>query len=143
MKTLIILIVILCAGMMNCSGPTSELDYPDPEFRQAIIGKWYPVETLYKGVTYPYAGNEECGRDFLEFLVDNKITYVNITSCEERIDHLGTFNVTGYTLTLTDANDREYSMEIARLDTNSMELIYTDNHDGDGTQEEIRYYSRE
>lgn len=143
MKTRKILLMILLAGMMNCSGPASELDYPDPNFTPAIIGIWYPVETLYKGVTYPYTGHEICGRDFLEFLQDSRVNFVNISACEELVDDMGTFRITGYTLTLTDRNLRELSLEINRLDSNSMELLYIDILDGDGVEEEIRFYSRE
>lgn len=143
MKTFNALLVILCAAFMNCTVPAGELNYPDPNYFPAILGKWYPVETLRKGVVFPYGGHEDCGRDFIEFQRSNKINSINILNCEEKTDYSGTFGITGYKLTISYNRAEEYYMQISKLDSVSMELIFTDDLDGDGIDEEIRIYSRE
>ncbi|HSI70692.1 MAG TPA: hypothetical protein VK941_10695 [Gillisia sp.] len=138
-----ILLLVLCPAIMNCSSPAVELSYPDPEYFEVILGKWHPSETISKGISYPYGGHEECGRDFLEFSREGIMKSVNILECREIIDNSGLFNVVGYFLSIQYGENVEVQFEIAKLDASSMELIFIDHLDGDGIGKERRVFLRE
>lgn len=143
MKASTVLILIFCVGILNCCGPADEMDFPDPGYFEIIQGRWYPVETIAKGVSYPYTGHEPCGKDFLEFSQESLVKFVNIHNCIEREDNSGTFSIKGLSLTFYYNKNEEILLKIAHLDSGSLELIYIDNLDGDGVDEETRRYSRE
>lgn len=143
MKASIILLPILCTAFISCSGPADELQFSDPEYFEVILGKWYPSETISKGVIYPYAGHEECGKDFLEFNREGIVESIKILNCRELTDNSGSFNVTGYLLSIQYNENEQIQFEIAKMDGTSMELIFVDQMDGDGVAEERRTYLRE
>lgn len=136
-------LIFLSAFTLNCTVPADELPFPDPENFDLILGKWHPSETISKGESYPYAGHEDCGRDFLEFSRDGLVRSINILDCIELTDNSGSFNVSGYLLSIQYSENEEIHFKIAKLDTESMDLIFIDHYDGDGVTEERRTYLRE
>lgn len=143
MKALNVLFLIFCAGIMVCCGPAEENDSPDPGYFNSIQGKWYPVETISRGVSHLYTGHELCGKDYLAFNRDSSVEFVNIQNCRQYAVNNGTFSISGYRLTLQYNQNEKILLEIVHLDAASMDLIFIDDLDGDGVEEEIRRYSRE
>lgn len=143
MKTSNIWVLILSIAIANCSVPADELPFPDPGYAEGILGQWHPSETIFKGKSYPYTGNEECGKDFLKFAKEGIVESIKIRDCRELIDNSGSFNVAGYVLSIEYSENEQIQFEIAKLDTVSMELIFLDHLDGDGIEEERRIYLRE
>lgn len=142
MKEIIFLLVSFLASVLLTScEPVDDLQDP-VDFTTQIMGKWYPVETISKGTIIPYTGHEDCGRDFLDFSQDYKVQYVDILNCRQRILKYGNFNVTGYLLTINYNEKEKVIMKIANLDAASMDLIFTDDLNGDGVVEETLRYSR-
>lgn len=143
MKASSIVLIIFCAGLINCCSPAEELDLQDLGYFEIIQGKWYPSETISRGVSQPYRGHEECGKDFLEFSRDSSIRFVNILDCLETEGNSGNYGINGFLLTIKYNQKEKAFLKIAHLDSGSMDLIFTDHLDGDGVEEEIRRYSRE
>ena len=109
-------------------------DNDDNSINQSLLTKkWYFKETVVKGVTIPYEGHENCGKDYIEFLQDGVFKSVDIENCVSEVDP-GTWAVNGNSLTLTfpgDTTDVENST-ITNITTTTLQIQLRYDYDEDG-----------
>ncbi|TVZ25919.1 lipocalin-like protein [Gillisia sp. Hel_I_86] len=109
-----------------------------------ILGRWYPVEAVVEGVVFPYDDHEDCGKDYLEFTVEEIIREVDILNCEEVIDGTGRYEINGNILSLNYGGLESIQIEIIDLTASTLILLFEEDQDDDGDLEEVRArYSRE
>ena len=87
MKKLLLLLAIIIT--ISCSK-----DDQQTQTEQSIYGKWYHKEIEVNNITIPYDDHEPCGKDYIEFYDQNKIRSIDVWSCVEDIDWIGTFSKT-------------------------------------------------
>ena len=124
MKKLLLLLAIIIT--ISCSK-----DDQQTQTEQSIYGKWYHKEIEVNNITIPYDDHEPCGKDYIEFYDQNKIRSIDVWSCVEDIDWIGTFSKTNNNLTISNGTESR-TVEIIELNGNSLNYKYDfdDNNDG-------------
>lgn len=125
MKKLTLLVIVLIT--LSCSKD----DEQHVQTEQSIYGKWYHKEIVVNNVTTPYDDHEPCGKDYLEFYDQNKIKSIDVWSCVEETDWIGTFIKSNNNLTISNGSEIR-NVEIIELNENSLIYKYDfdDNNDG-------------
>lgn len=103
-------------------------------YQISILGKWYHKEMVINNVVFQYDDHEPCGKDFIEFYNINKIRSVDIWSCAEDVNWIGTFSKINNTLKIKNGTE-ERIVEIVTLSSNSLSYKYTFDGNNDGINE--------
>jgi hypothetical protein len=127
-KTSLLLISII---MLSCS---KDEEQPIQIVEQNIYGKWYYKEVVVNNATIPYDDHETCGKDYIEFYDQNKIKSIDVWSCQEDVEWIGTFTKSNNNLTISNGSESR-TVEIIELNTNSLIYQYDYDDDIDGTNE--------
>ena len=108
-----------------------------PEYNKKELHYTYmnnQKEIVVNNVTIPYDDHEPCGKDYIEFYDQNKIKSIDVWSCQEDIDWIGTFTKSNNNLTISNGSESK-TVEIIELNTNSLIYKYDFDADNDGTNE--------
>lgn len=128
MRKLILLIIV------NLTVSCSKDNEQQIQTEQSIYGKWYHKEIVVNNVTIPYDDHEPCGKDYIEFYDQNKIRSIDVWSCVEDIDWIGTFTKSNNNLTISNGSESR-TVEIIELNQNSLMYKYDFDDDNDGVNE--------
>lgn len=126
MKKIILLLIV--SFTLSCSKD----DEQQTQTVQSIYGKWYQKEIVVNNITVPYDDHETYGKDYIEFYEKNKIRSIDVWSCVEDIDWLGTFTKSKNNLTISNGLESRI-VEIIELNQNSLIYKYDFADDNDGT----------
>ncbi|HEX9979961.1 MAG TPA: lipocalin family protein [Flavobacterium sp.] len=105
-----------------------------------LTQKWYFVSERVGGETFPYEDHEDCGKDYIQFLTDNSVRYVDVYGCEadEPLETVqeATWTRNGKTITVqTFAGSQE--LVIQKLTTSTLEIKSVYDYDEDGDDETV------
>jgi hypothetical protein len=128
MKKLTLLLIVLIT--ISCSKD----DEQQIQTEQSIYGKWYRKEIVVNNVTFPYDDHEPCGKDYIEFYDQNKIRSIDVCSCVEDINWIGTFTKSNNNLTISNGSESR-TVQIIELNQNSLMYKYDFDDDNDGINE--------
>lgn len=126
-KTSLLLISII---MISCS---KDEDQP-VQTEQSIYSKWYHKEIVVNNVTIPYDDHEPCGKDYIEFYDQNKIKSIDVWSCQEDVEWIGTFTKSNNNLTIINGSESR-TVEVIELNQNSLIYKYDFDDNNDGVNE--------
>lgn len=128
MKKIGLLLIILIS--IRCSKD----DEKQIQTVQSIYGKWYHNEIVVNNVTIPYDDHEPCGKDYIEFYEQNKIRSIDVWSCIEEIDWIGSFIKSNNNLTISNGSESR-TVEIIELNESHLIYRYDFDDDNDGINE--------
>ena len=122
----IIYFVLMCSAI-NCTKDDKESSMAEI----SILGKWYHKEVIVNNTVFPYDDHEICGKDFIEFYDIDKIRSVDIWSCAEDVNWIGTFTKINNILKIQNGSEqRIVEIETLNESTLSYKCKYDSNNDG-------------
>jgi len=138
MKKLLLLLSFVAVSLTSCSNDDDSSSTVAVN-EANLMKKWYYVSYEVAGQTIPY-DNLECGRDYMQFKADDVVEDYYVNSCDplDADTDLGTWSLSGNTITLTFEGDEPTSATISSLTETTMQATDQWDFDDNGTEETVK-----
>ena len=128
-------ILTLVLGLTMMAACSSDDDGSSTVDNSKITKKWYHNSTIIFGQEFPYDDHEECGKDYVEFLVNGTFKDVDVWDCELDVETV-TWKLEGSKLTLVFP-DGSKELIVSKLTETVLEVTHQEDYDGDGAEETV------